>query len=146
MTDGERMIKAKLEKNKNGKIIFKLKLDDTDKDNILFKRVLMESKVLKGKSRYQYEVPLRFFVPICNNIGEGNMILDKKSILSYLEFSDYYDQNYYTDVEATAKYMKKWREEGCPDIYRITIDKDGYTIKKEVAFKRNKIVIKNFKL
>ncbi|WP_035302032.1 MULTISPECIES: hypothetical protein [unclassified Clostridium] len=140
------MIKAKLEKNKNGKIIFKLKLDDIDKDNILFKRVLMESKIIKGKSRYQYEVPLRFFVPICNNIGEGNMILDKKSILSYLEFSDYYDQNYYTDVEATAKYMKKWREEECPDIYRITVDKDDYTIKKEVAFKRNKIVIKNFKL
>jgi hypothetical protein len=140
------MIKVKLEKNKNGKIIFKLKIDDTDKENILFKRALMESKGIKGKSRYQYEVPLRFFVPICNNIGMKNIVLDNKSILSYFEFSDCYDQNYYTDIEATAKYMKKWREEGCPDIYRITIDKDDYIIKKEVAFKKHKIIIKALNL
>lgn len=140
------MIKAKLEKNKSGKIIFKLKIDDTDKESILFKRALMESKVIKGKSRYQYEVPLRFFVPICNNIGMENVVLDNKSILSYLEFSDCYDQNYYTDIKATAKYMRKWREEGCPDIYKIIIDKDNCTIKKEVAFKKHKIIIKALNL
>lgn len=140
------MIKVKLEKSKNGKIIFKLKTDDTDKENILFKRALMEARTIKGKSAYQYEVPLRFFVPICNNISKKNLVLDKRSILSYLEFSDYYDENYYTDIEANAKYMKKWIEESCPDIYRITIDKDNYEIKKEVAFKKNKIVVKDFKL
>ncbi|MCE5221157.1 MAG: hypothetical protein LLF98_07795 [Clostridium sp.] len=140
------MIKVKLEKNKSGKIIFKLKIDDSYKGNILFKRVLMESKVLKEKCRYDYEVPLRFFIPICNNINKENLKLDKKSILSYLEFSDCYDKNYYTDIYATAKYMKKWRDEGCPDIYRITIDQDNYDIKKEVAFKRNKIKIKEFTL
>jgi hypothetical protein len=140
------MIRAKLEKNKSGKITFKLKIDSADKENILFKRALMESKIIKGKSRYEYEVPLRFFVPICKNIGRENLILDKKSILSYLEFSDYYDQNYYTDIDATARYMKKWREEGCPDIYRITIDRDNYEIKKEVAFKKPKIIIKDFSL
>jgi len=140
------MIKVKLEKNKSGKIIFKLKIKDTDKGNILFKRVLMESKIIKGKSMYDYEVPLRFFIPICNNIDKENLKLDKKSILSYLEFSDYYDENYYTDVDATAKYMKKWREEGCPDIYRITIDQDNYEIKKEVVFKKHKIKIKEFNL
>ena len=140
------MIKVKLEKNKSGKIIFKLKIDDKYKENVLFKRALMESKILKGKSKYDYEVPLRFFIPICNNIDKKNLILDKKSILSYLEFSDCYDQNYYTEIDATAKYMKKWREESCPDIYRITIDQDNYDIKKEVAFKRPKIGIKDFKL
>jgi len=140
------MIKVKLEKNKSGKIIFKLKINDTDKGNVLFRRLLMESKIIKGKSTYDYEVPLRFFIPICNNIDKENLKLDKKSILSYLEFSDYYDKNYYTDVDATAKYMKKWREEGCPDIYRITIDQDNYDIKKEVAFKRHKIKIKEFTL
>jgi len=135
---------VKLEKNKKDKIIFKLKINIIDKGNVLFKRVLMEAKIIKGKSKYDYEVPLRFFVPICNNVDRENIILDKKSILSYLEFSDYYDQNYYTDIEATAKYMKKWREEGCPDIYRITIDQDNYKIKKEVAFKKHKIKIKEF--
>lgn len=136
------MIKVKLEKNKNGKIIFKLKINEADKNNVLFKRALMESKMIKGKSKYDYEIPLRFFSPICNNINKENIILDKKTISSYLEFSDYYDQNYYTDTDATAKYMKKWREEGCPDIYRITINKDNYHIKKEVAFKKHKIKIK----
>jgi len=140
------MIKVKLEKNKSGKIVFKLKIDDRYEGNVLFKRALMESKVLKGKSKYDYEVPLRFFIPICNNINKENLILDKKSILSYLEFSDCYDQNYYTDIDATAKYMKKWREEECPDIYRITIDQDNYNIKKEVAFKRPKIGIRDFNL
>lgn len=140
------MIKTKLEKNKSGKIIFKLKIDDKDKDNVLFKRALMESKSLKEKSRYDYEVPLRFFIPICNNVEKENLKLDKKSILSYLEFSDYYDQNYYTDTEATAKYMKKWREEGCPDIYKITIDEENYEITKEVVFKRNEIKVNNLHL
>lgn len=140
------MIKIKLEKNKSGKIIFKLKIDDKDKDNVLFKRALLESKSLKEKARYDYEVPLRFFIPICNNVEKENLKLDKKSILSYLEFSDYYDQNYYTDTEATAKYMKKWREEGCPDIYRITINEETYEIKKEVAFKKNQIKVKSLNL
>ncbi|AWK50561.1 hypothetical protein DIC82_05700 [Clostridium beijerinckii] len=140
------MIKIKLEENKSRKIIFKLKIDDSYKGNVLFKRALMESKKLKGKSMYNYEVPLRFFIPICNNIDKKNLILDKKSILSYLEFSDCYDQNYYTEIYATAKYMKKWREEGCPDIYRITIDQDNYDIKKEVAFKKHKIKIEEFTL
>lgn len=140
------MIKVKLKKNKSGKIIFELKIDDKDKENILFKRALMEAKILKEKSRYDYEVPLRFLIPICNNVSKENFKLDKKSLLSYLEFSDYYDQNYYTDTEATAKYMRKWREEGCPDIYRITIDEESYEIKKEVAFKRNEIKVNNFNL
>ena len=140
------MIKIKLEKNKSGKIIFKLKIDDKNKDNVLFKRALMESKSLKEQARYDYEVPLRFFIPICNNVDKENLKLDKKSIISYLEFSDYYDQNYYTDTEATAKYMKKWREEGCPDIYKITIDEESYEITKEVIFKRNEIKVKNIHL
>jgi len=140
------MIKIKLEKNKSGKIVFKLKINDNYKENILFKRALMESKVLKEKSKYDYEVPLRFFIPICNNVNKENLKLDKKSISSYLEFSDSYDQNYYTDIDATAKYMKKWREEGCPDIYRITIDQDNYDIKKEVAFKKHKIKFNDFNL
>jgi hypothetical protein len=106
----------------------------------------MESKSLKEKARYDYEVPLRFFVPICNNVDKENLKLDKKTILSYLEFSDYYDQNYYTDTEATAKYMKKWREEGCPDIYKISIDEESHEITKEVIFKRNEIKVKNIHL
>ncbi|AQS08263.1 hypothetical protein CLOBY_03330 [Clostridium saccharobutylicum] len=140
------MIKIKLEKNKSGKIIFKLKVAEIDRNNILLKRALMEGKVIKGNTRFNYEVPLRFFIPICNNVDKTKFNLDNKSLLSYLEFSDYYDENYYTEIQATPKYMKKWREEGCPDIYRITIDKETYDIKKEVAFKKPTISFGKFKL
>lgn len=140
------MIKIKLEKNKKGKINFKLKISDEDKNNIIFKRALMESKIIKGNSRYNYEVPLRFFIPICKNINKGELKIDKNSVLSYLEFSDYYDENYYTEIEATPKYMKKWREEGCPNIYKITIDENTYEINKEVAFKKPKILLDKFNL
>ena len=54
------MIKVKLERDKSKKILFKLKIQESDM-NILFKRAIMESKKLKEGSRYDYEVPLRFF-------------------------------------------------------------------------------------
>lgn len=130
------MIKVKLEINKNRNITFKLRLNEKDKENIFFKRAIMEGKVLKKGSRYNYEIPLRFFIPICSNVKEGQLIIDKNSILSYLEFSDYYDENYYTEIIADAKYMKKWRDKGCPDIYKITINPKTLEINKEIAFKK----------
>lgn len=133
------MIKIKLEKSKKGNIIFKLKINDKEINNILFRRAIMESKIIKGRARYNYEVPLRFFVPICKNVDKSQLELDKKSLLSYLEFSDYYDENYYTEVEASPSYMKKWRSEGCPDIYKISIDESTYEVKKEIAFKKPKV-------
>ncbi|SHH81059.1 hypothetical protein [Clostridium grantii] len=130
------MIKIKLEKNKSGKIIFKLKIHEDDKENILFKRVLIESKKIKGKGEFDYEVPLRFFIPICSNINKTDLILCKKSLKSYFEFSDFYDENYYTSTEINARYMKKWRDKGCPHIYKITIEENSCDIKKEVVFKK----------
>lgn len=130
------MIKIKLEMNKSHKIIFKIKVDEKDKGNIFFKRAIMEGKQLKKGSRYSYEIPLRFFIPICTNVDKKELIIDKKSILSYLEFSDYYDENYYTEIKADAKYMKKWREEGCPEIYKITINPETFNITKEVVFRK----------
>lgn len=130
------MIKIKLEVNKNRKIIFKVKVDEKDKVNVFFRRAIMEGKPLKKGSRYNYEIPLRFFIPICSNLNKNELIIDKKSILSYLEFSDYYDENYYTEVMADARYMKKWREEGCPNIFKIEINKDTLEIKKEIIFKK----------
>lgn len=136
------MIKVKLQADKSGKVIFKLKIDEKDRTKILFKRALIEGKVLKKGAGYNYEVPLRFFVPICSNMNKEELIIDSKSILSYLEFSDYYDENYYTEITANEKYMKKWREEGCPEIYRITINPDTFEISKEVVFKKPKLSLK----
>lgn len=136
------MIKIKLEFSKSKKIIFKVKIDEKEKNSVLFRRALIEGKPIKKNRLYNYEIPLRYFIPICSNIKREDLVLDKKSILSYLEFSDYYDENYYTEAYATPSYMRKWREEGCPDIYKITINKDTYEIKKEIAFRKPSMSIR----
>lgn len=140
------MVKIKLELKKGNKIVFKLDLDDKLKSNILFKRALIESRINSGKVKYKYDVPLRFFFPIYKNINKENIILDKKSILSYYEFSDEYDERYYTEATITPKYMKKWREESCPEIYKISIDSVTKEVEKEVVFKKPKISLKGFEL
>lgn len=138
------MIKVKLEKNKKKQIVFKLKIKSIDENNLLFKRAIMEGKKIKGI--YNYEIPLRFFVPIFKNVNKEELVLDMNSILSYLEFSDFYDENYYNETEANINYMKKWREEGCPNIYRVTIDKENYSIKKDVIFKKPRISFDDYKV
>ena len=137
------MIKVKLEMNKSRKIIFKVKVDEKDRGNMFFRRAIMEGRQLKKGSRYNYEIPLRFFIPICTNVDKNELVIDKKSILSYLEFSDCYDENYYTETIADAKYMKRWREEGCPEIYKITIDPETFNISKKVVFRKPSMSLKN---
>ena len=146
LKDGEQMIKIKLEVNKNRKIIFKVKINKNEIENAFFKRAIMEGKELKKDSIYDYEIPLRFFIPICANMDRDELIIDKKSILSYLEFSDCYDEKYYTEVSASAKYMKKWREEGCPDIYNISINPETFQVKKDIAFKKPSMSLKHIKI
>lgn len=134
------MIKIKLEKNKRGEPIFKLGIKTEEIDSYKFlKRCLMDGKRLEGK--YNYEIPLRYFIPLFNNIPKENLILDKKSILSYLEFSDDFDEKYYYTLIANAKYMKMWRIENCPNIYKVTIDINDLTLEKSIAFQKIKIII-----
>ncbi|AOR22490.1 hypothetical protein [Clostridium taeniosporum] len=134
------MIIIKLEKNRRNKIIFKAKFTDGEEKKIFFKRAIIEGKKLKGE--FEYQIPLRFFIPIVKNINKKEVLLDKDSLFCYLEFSDIYDQNYYNETQATPNYMKKWREEGCPEIYKVTIDKESYDIEKEIIFKKPHICIK----
>lgn len=134
------MIKIKLQKSKNKEPILKLGIKDKDLDSYKFlKRSLMDGKKTKGI--YNYEVPLRYFIPIFNNIDKENLIIDKNSILTYLEFSDDFDEKYYYTLILDVKYMKSWRMENCPNIYRISIKLDDLTIEKEVAFKKVKLNI-----
>lgn len=131
------MVIVKLEKNKKRQIIFKIKFTDGEENKLFFKRAIIEGKKIKGN--FDYQVPLRFFIPIVKNINKKDILLDKDSLLCYLEFSDMYDQNYYNETQATPNYMKKWREEGCPEIYKVTIDKDNCNIEKEIIFNKPKI-------
>ena len=129
------MIKVKIEKNRLNEPIFKLGFKKlNDKEERFLKRALIESKEISGT--YKYEIPLKYFVPIMNNIDKENIKLDRYSKLSFLEFSDDFDEKYFYILEANAKYMKKWREEGCPNIFKIEINKDTLEIKKEIIFKK----------
>ena len=129
------MISIKLEKNKKNEPIFKLnaKEEDIEKYRAL-KRVLFESKKIRGM--YGYRVPMRYFQIILKVIPKDDLKIDKRSIDYYLEFSDEYEENYYYITEVNAAYMKKWREEGCPEIFEININKDEKSLDKETAFKR----------
>ena len=129
------MIKVKIDKNKRGEPIFKLGYKELDDKELRFlKRAIMEGKEIKGM--FKYEIPLRFFIPIFNNIDKDNIKVDRYSKVEFLEFSDIYDEKYFYSFEVTPKYMKKWREEGCPNIFKIQIDKDSMEIKKEIIFKK----------
>ena len=129
------MIKVKIDKNKRGEPIFKLGYKELDDKELRFlKRAIMEGKEIKGM--FKYERPLRFFIPIFNNIDKDNIKVDRYSKVEFLEFSDFYDEKYFYSFEVTPKYMKKWREEGCPNIFKIQIDKDSMEIKKEIIFKK----------
>ena len=129
------MIKIKIDKNKRGEPIFKLGYKELEEKEVRFlKRAIMEGKEIKGM--FKYEIPLRFFTPIFNNFDKENIKIDRYSKFEYLEFSDFYDERYFYSFEITPKYMKKWREEGCPNIFKIQIDVETKEVKKEIIFKK----------
>ena len=129
------MICIKLEKNKRNEPVLKMNASKEDITKFrALKRIIMESRKIKGM--YEYSVPMRFFEIMFNVIPKDIMKIDKRSIDYYLEYSDSYEDHYYYITEVNAKYRKKWREEGCPNIYKINIDKEEKKLKKEIAFKR----------
>ena len=129
------MIKIKIDKNRSNEPIFKLGFKELDeKENRFLKRALMDGKEIKGM--YKYEIPLKYLLPIIKNLNKNNIKLDRYSKLSYLEFSDDFDENYYYILEANAKFMRKWREEGCPNIFKVEIDRETLDVKKEIIFKK----------
>ena len=129
------MIKIKIDKNRENEPIFKLGFKELDeKENRFLKRALIEGKEIKGT--YKYEVPLKYFLPIIKNLNKNNIKLDRYSKLAYLEFSDDFDENYYYILEANAKFMRKWREERWPNIFKVEIDRETMEVKKEVIFKK----------
>ena len=129
------MIKIKIDKNKRGEPIFKLGYKELEEKEVRFlKRAIMEGKEIKGM--FKYEIPLRIFTPIFNNFDKENIKIDRYSKVEYLEFSDFYDERYFYSFEITPKYMKKWREEGCPNIFKIQIDVETKEVKKEIIFKK----------
>ncbi|MDU3723630.1 MAG: hypothetical protein E7G24_10560 [Clostridium celatum] len=76
------MIRIKIDKNRLGEPIFKIGFKElTDKEYKFLKRALMEAKEISGN--FKYEIPLRYFIPILNNLDKENLKLDRHSKLSY---------------------------------------------------------------
>ena len=129
------MIKIKIQKEKNDTLSFKINIKDDELNKYKFlKRALMEGKKIKGN--FNYEIPLRFLVPIVNNINKENISIDRYSKLEFLEFYDEFEEKYYSSLAATPKFMKLWRQEKCPNIFKIKIDPKTLELTKEVAFKK----------
>lgn len=130
------MFKVKLESDLKGNLKFRAKVDEELKENMIIKRAIFESKIVKSNKKYDYIIPMKFFVPIIKNLDKNLIEIDKDCLESFLEFSDEYEEVFYYTATANANYMKKWREESCPKIYKIKINKSIIEIQKEVAFER----------
>lgn len=129
------MIKFKIQKGKNEEPIFKIRIKDEELVSYPFlRRAIIEAKKIKG--RYNYQVPLRYFVPLVNNINKKSLCIDKDSKVEFFEFWDDFEEKYYASLTATPKFMKLWREEKCPNIFKIKIDIESLTLTKEIAFKK----------
>lgn len=130
------MFKIKLENDRRGNLKFRAKIDEKLKENIIIKRAIFESKIIKSNKEYDYLIPMKFFIPIIKNLDKDLIKIDKDSVNSFLEFSDDYEEVFYYAALATSAYMKKWRDENCPKIYKIKIDKIKVELQKEIAFER----------
>ena len=97
------MIKIKIDKNKLNEPVFKLWFKElNEKEERFLKRALIESKEIQGS--YKYEIPIKFLLPIINNIGKENIKIDRHSKLSFLEFSDDFDEKYFSFALVNATY------------------------------------------
>ena len=122
------MIRIKIEEKRNSNFVFKIAIMNNDISNDkLLKRLLIEGKKIRGE--YTYEIPLRFLLPILNNYKKDNIEIDKDSIVEFFQFSDLYDEKYY--------YTTKISEQ-CPNIYKISINRESKEVNYRIAFKSRK--------
>lgn len=129
------MLKFKIESDNFAALKFRASISDDLKDNLIIKRVLFESKIIKSNKQYPYLIPIKYFLPIIKNLSSDFIEMGEESLTSFLEFSDEYEEQFYYAAKASARYMKFWREEGCPKIYKIIISND-FHIQKEIAFEK----------
>ena len=130
------MLEIKIDSDNKGALKFRANVDEKLKDNIIIKRAIFESRTIKSNKKYPYIIPMKFFIPLIRNISNEFIKLDSESVVSFLEFSDEYEEEIYYNEKATAIYMKKWRDEGCPEIFKIIVDRESLDISKEVVFRR----------
>lgn len=133
------MVRIKLQLDKKNNVKFKLKISNEDAQNVFLKRALLEGRELKSDRFFNYEIPIRFLKPVITVLSKENIVLDKRSIVSFIQFSDIYDERYYYDSSINPKFLKLWRENNCPDIYKIEINKDTLDIESKIIVSKPKI-------
>lgn len=134
------MIKLRIDKTRLNEPIFKIALEEIDiQNNRLLKRISFEGKRIKGL--YTHEIPMKFFYPVISNLNSEDIYIDTRSNLCFLEFADEFEEEFEYSLGATPKYMRKWREFGCPNIYKIKIDAETKKISKKIAFKKIEVAI-----
>lgn len=129
------MLEFKIECNNLGIINFRANITDDLKDNVMIKRVLFDSKYIASNKKYPYLIPIKYFFPLIKNLSKDLIKIDKESVRYFFEFSDEYEEKFFYAIKANAKYMKKWREQGCPKIFKVTLTND-FEIKKDIAFEK----------
>lgn len=130
------MIRICLQSDKTGNIIFRALVDEEHRNNIIIKRSLFESKIVKTNKKFPYVIPMKFLLPIIRNFNKDKIEFSNGSLYEFLEFSDDYDEKFYYTYKASSNYMKKWREEGCPKIYKVYINKKDLKVTKNIVFER----------
>ena len=69
------MIKIRIDKNNLGEPIFKIKVnEDKIKENRLLYRGILGGKKISGL--YNFQIPMKYFVPIYNNLNKDNLIFE----------------------------------------------------------------------
>lgn len=125
-------MKLKVNKNKRGLLFLELYIKEEEKDPFI-KRLILEGKRLDNN---KYSLPLKYLYPLFKNSKDSDIKLETSSIREFLEFSDDYEENYYYKEKADANYMKLWRENSCPYIYKYTIDISNNQIYKQICFQK----------
>lgn len=132
------MITIKIDKDRRGNMNLRLsvKKNTEEIEEPFLKRFLLEGRKSTSSKQYPIVIPLKYLGVLINNLSKDKLKIDKRSITTFFEFSDQYDECYYYSTEATPSYLKKWREVECPKIYKVNIDIDDVAISKKVAFER----------
>lgn len=125
-------MKLKVNKNKRGLLFLELYIKEEEKDTFI-KRLILEGK---KKDKNKYLLPLKYLYPLFKNSKNSDVELEMSSIKEFLEFSDEYEENYYYKEKADAIYMRLWRENNCPYIYKYTLDLSNNQISKQICFQK----------
>ncbi|WP_392486287.1 hypothetical protein ACER0A_008780 [Haloimpatiens sp. FM7315] len=135
------MIRLKLELKKSGSISLKMYLSKKDMNIFLVRRVLMESVKVKNTKFLVYLVPMKYFLPLYNNLEKEIVKMHENSILTLFEYSDEYDGEFFYSSKITPTFMKKWRSVGCPKLYKISLDKKENKFNKMIIFEKKSLTV-----